>query len=313
MLNLHQTYNLLKAIIDLGTNTFHLVIAEVRQNQICEFYKLQVPVKLGRGGINEGRITDEAFQRGITTLKEFKKYIDQFEVKEVMAFATSAIRNASNGNEFVATVEQLCNIKISTISGEQEADYIYRGAFHSFKFPEMPVLVMDIGGDSVEFIIGKREQILWKQSFEIGAARLLDMFHTNNPISTDEIASLHQYFHEQLKPLHQIIKQFKPTVLVGTAGSFETLVDVVIKDLAVIPLSLSKHAYEIRREDFDVFVEIMKTSTLEQRKRLKGMVDFRVEMITVAALLMDFIIQQFGVKRIICSDFALKEGVLYSE
>lgn len=101
-------------------------------------------------------------------------------------------------------------------------------------------------------------------------------------------------------------------VLVGAAGSFETLADMVLKDLAVIPLSLTKNACEIRHEDFEVFVEVMKTSTFEQRKKLKGMVDFRTEMITVAAILMDFVVRNYGTKKIIVSDYALKEGVLFS-
>ena len=107
----------MKAIIDLGTNTFHLCIAEVKQGTLIEYYKLQVPVKLGSGGINKGLITVEAFQRGITALTEFKKYIDQFQVKEVIAFATSAIRNAKNGKQFIKEAKENCGIEITTISG----------------------------------------------------------------------------------------------------------------------------------------------------------------------------------------------------
>ena len=302
----------MKAIIDLGTNTFHLLIAEIKQGTIREFYKLQVPVKIGRGGINNGQITADAYQRGLVTVAEFQKYIERFLVTDVTAFATSAIRSASNGADFVREVQERCGITITTIDGDTEAKYIYTGVLNSFKFPAYPVLVMDIGGGSVEFIIGTGADIHWKQSFEIGAARLLEQFHHSNPIGIEEKEELKAYLADVLQPLHHAVKQYNPTMLIGSAGSFETLVDVVIRDLTVIPNSLSKQAFEIRREDFDVFLELMKTSTTEQRKLLRGMTDFRGEMITVAALLMDFVISTYSIKRIVCSNYSLKEGVLFS-
>lgn len=302
----------MKAIIDLGTNTFHLFIAEVKNGELREYFKLQVPVKIGRGGINEGIITSEAYQRGLTTILEFRKYLDQFQISDAVAFATSAIRNASNGNQFVDDVKRKCNIDIITIDGDTEAEYIYKGVINSFKMPNEHVLVMDIGGGSVEFIIGRKEEILWKQSFEIGAARLVGQFHSGNPITTEEVEELNKFLGQKLLDLEKAVKQFQPSVLIGSAGSFETLVDIVIKDLTVIPVSLSKNAYEIRREDFDVFVEIMTSSTAEQRTLLRGMTNFRVEMITVAALLMKYVVTHFNIKRIIASDYSLKEGVLYS-
>jgi exopolyphosphatase/guanosine-5'-triphosphate,3'-diphosphate pyrophosphatase len=171
---------------------------------------------------------------------------------------------------------------------------------------------MDIGGGSVEFIIGKGEQVVWKQSFEIGAARLIEKFKPSNPIAENQVAQLQQYLSDMLAPLFSAVAQHQPELLIGSAGAFETLVDVVINDLAVIPNSLSLHAFEIRKHDFEVFVEIMKTSTSEQRARLRGMIPFRIEMITVAALLMDFVVNQTQIKRIVVSNYALKEGVLFS-
>lgn len=302
----------MKAIIDLGTNTFHLFIGDVKGVKLVEYYKLQIPVKLGKGGINNNTITPESFERGLLALQEFKKYIDRFGVTEVHAFATSALRNANNGNDFIKAAKLRSDIAITVISGDEEAGYIYKGVMHSFNMPDEPVLVMDIGGGSVEFIIGIQKVVLYKQSFEIGAARLLEKFHGHNPILEEEVNEVNAYLADMLLPLKEAVSIYQPRVLVGAAGSFETLTDVVIKDLAVIPLSLSRSACEIRREDFDVFVEIMKTSTIEQRMKLKGMIDFRVEMITVAALLMHVVVQSCEINRIITSDYALKEGVLFS-
>jgi exopolyphosphatase/guanosine-5'-triphosphate,3'-diphosphate pyrophosphatase len=302
----------LKAIIDLGTNTFHLLIAEVKGDMLRVYFQLQVPVKLGSGGINSSIIQPDAYERGMVALNEFSKYLNQFQVTDVTAFATSAIRNASNGKQFIDDAALRCNIIITTITGDTEAAYIYKGVYHSFKFPDKPVLVMDIGGGSVEFIIGIGTQILWKQSFEIGAARLIEKFKPSNPITETEVTQLHHYLAQTLTPLFDAVKLHQPQLLIGSAGAFETLVDVVINDLAVIPNSLSLHAFEIRKHDFEVFVEIMKTSTTEQRARLRGMIPFRIEMITVASLLMDYVVSHTSVNRIIASNYALKEGVLFS-
>jgi exopolyphosphatase/guanosine-5'-triphosphate,3'-diphosphate pyrophosphatase len=302
----------LKAIIDLGTNTFHLLIAEVKGDMLHVYFQLQVPVKLGSGGINSGIIQPDAYERGMLALTAFRKYLNQFQVTDVTAFATSAIRNASNGKQFIDDVSQRCNINVTAITGDTEAAYIYKGVYHSFNLPDKPVLVMDIGGGSVEFIIGKGEQVIWKQSFEIGAARLIEKFKPSNPIAEIEVAQLHLYLDKTLTPLFSAVAQYQPELLIGSAGAFETLVDVLINDLAVIPHSLSLHAFEIRKHDFEVFVEIMKTSTSEQRARLRGMIPFRIEMITVAALLMDFVVNQTQLKRIVASNYALKEGVLFS-
>ena len=303
----------MKAIIDLGTNTFHLLIAEVKNGMINEYFKLQVPVKIGKGGINKGLITSDSFIRGLTALAEFRKYLDQFGITQVHAFATSAIRNAVNGTEFINEAKKLHQIDIAAINGDAEATFIFEGVIHSFKVPDENILVMDIGGGSVEFIIGCNNNILWKNSFDLGAARLIEKFQPLDPITEKEIVEIRNYFNDKLKPLKDALKKYPTKILVGSAGSFETLVDVVLKDLEVIPNTLSKNAFEIRHEDFDVFYELMMTSKIEQRSKLKGMIDFRIEMIVVAALLMKFVVQEFEIKKIIASNYSMKEGILFSE
>lgn len=303
----------MKAVIDLGTNTFNLLIAEVKNGQLHEAFKLEYPVKIGQGGINKGVIEEQAFQRGLSTLGQFKSSLDQFNIGDnVKAFATSAIRNAKNGTEFIEKAASLYQLEIDAISGEEEAGYIYNGVSHSFNFPEEEVLVMDIGGGSVELIIGRKDKMVWKRSYETGAVRLMDTFQKGDPIGKTEIQDIESHLESTFQDLFEILKMYPLNTLVGSAGSFETLVDMVLKDLQVIPNSLSRQAYEIRREDFDVFYEVITTSNHEQRMRLKGMKDFRVDMIVVSAILMNFIIQRAGIERIIASEYSLKEGVFFS-
>ena len=302
----------MKAIIDLGTNTFHLLIAEIKAGAIVEHRKIQIPVKIGEGGINQQLIAPTAYQRGLNALKIFRETLSEFGIEKATAFATSAIRDAQNGDLFIADAKQLHQIEIVTISGEKEAELIYKGVSHSFNLPNENVLVMDIGGGSVEFIIGKKDTILWKKSYPIGAARLIDRFHKTDPISNQELVTLQSYLIHNMKELRDALQLFPATTLIGSAGSFETLVEVLKKDLQIPLINLGETADEIPLEAFLSFYETITTRNFVDRTKLHGMADFRVEMIVVATILMDVVIKRFDIHKLIASHYSLKEGVLYS-
>jgi exopolyphosphatase/guanosine-5'-triphosphate,3'-diphosphate pyrophosphatase len=302
----------MKAVIDLGSNTFNLLIGEIRDGKLNPAVNLEFPVKIGMGGMIDNTITDAAMQRAIVAITQFKSYIDRFEIKDIKTLATSAIRNANNGDVLVRSIKESLGIDIAVIDGDEEAQYVYFGACKSFKLPEDEVLVMDVGGGSAEFIIGRKDTIHWKKSFDLGAVRLLEKFTPSNPIELNEIQQLVDYIKLEIGPLIEVLKYYPLKTLVGTAGSFETLVDVVINDLHVIPISLSRDAFEINLKEFELFKEIIVTSTIDQRGKLKGMVDFRVEYISMATILISTIIELAGIKRLICSNYAMKEGAIYS-
>ncbi|MCE9538076.1 MAG: phosphatase, partial [Bacteroidetes bacterium] len=165
------------AVIDLGTNTFNLLIVEVSSDKTYELvFQTKISVKLGEGGINKGFIAPLPFNRGIDALKVHKQTIEKYNVGKVYAIATSAIRGASNGAEFVAKANEECNIDVQVISGDKEAETIYYGVRDAVKMSDEVSLIIDIGGGSTEFIIANKHQIFWKQSFLLGVARLLEMF-----------------------------------------------------------------------------------------------------------------------------------------
>ncbi|MBC7384456.1 MAG: phosphatase [Bacteroidia bacterium] len=301
----------MQAIIDLGTNTFHLLIAEIKNGILYENYQMQIPVKIGKGGINNGYITDESFERGMFALKQFAQTIEAFQIREVKAIATSAIRNAVNGEAFMEAAKERYGITIEIISGEKEAELIFKGASKSFKLPDENILVMDIGGGSVEFILAKKQELIWSYSFEIGAARLLEKFCPSDPITPEETTQIKLYLKEQLQPLTDILYEYPVRKLVGTAGSFETLVDVVLKDFQTVPVSLSKNAHSIPINLFDLFYALMMESKIEQRSKLRGLIDFRIDMIVVSTLLMHYCVEQYEIEEIIVSNYALKEGILF--
>ena len=304
-----------KAIIDLGTNTFQLLIIEQTDKTFRTIHEESYAAKIGKGGISSGIITEEGIQRGITGLKYFQQLFDKEGVtlENVSATATSAVRNAKNGDEFCARVLTEIGIKINVISGEEEATLIYEGVKLGMEIGLETSMIMDIGGGSVEFIICNESKIFWKQSFEIGGQRLMDKFMTSDPISPHSVQALRNYLEEQLLPLTNAVHQYAPVCVIGSAGSFETLVDMYfMKTKGHLPPP-EQISFDLPISEFyDSFLKLV-SSNHDERMDISGMIELRVDMIVVGVCLIDFILKQFDIQRIRVSNYALKEGVLFRE
>lgn len=297
------------AVIDMGTNTFHLLIVEIQEQAFQTIYKEKVPVKIGKGGINQNRLADDAMERAHDTLAHFKSLIDQENIHEIFAFATSAVRNAANGHEFVQKVYEDLGISIKVISGEEEAELIYEGIKLSGSLGEEVQLMMDIGGGSVEFILGTKAKALWKQSFEIGGQRLVELFHYHDPILVSEVDEMYIYLEEKLAPLMEAIKKYQPTGLVGASGTFDTLTDIYFESMLQCKLT-GRHVFELPTADYHQIHHSLVSKTREERLVIPGMIPMRVDMIVVASCLIEFILRHLPVSSITCSHFALKEGAI---
>ncbi len=308
-----------QAIIDLGTNTFHLLIAEKTGTTYNTLFRESRPAKIGQAGINQGIITEEGIGRALSVLTYFRQVLDQHEVapEQVVATGTSAIRVARNQQEFIDRVRQETGIPIQVISGEQEAEYIYKGVRAAGALDDSMALIMDIGGGSVEFILGNQSRIFWKQSFEIGGQRLLERFMSGDPISTGSVSRMHDYFQEQLLPLTNAMHQYQPTIgpplrLVGSAGSFDTLVDMwFMHEQGHLP-DPEQTTFMLPVNEFYRAYSQLITRNHTQRMQIPGMIELRVDMIVVAVCLIDYVLKTYGISDIRTSTYSLKEGVLAS-
>lgn len=297
------------AVIDMGTNTFHLLIAGIEGGTWRILYRDHEPVKTGLAGINEGFITDSACERAMAAMKRFRKAIDENSVTAIMAFGTSALRNATNGQALADTITQNTGIPIRIISGDEEADLIFEGVRAALDVGEDNNLVMDIGAGSVEFILGNIRRVWWKKSFEIGGQRLLEKFQKHDPITAAEIAALDDYFELSLEPLLGAVKSFDPKVLVGSSGTFDTLSDIfcirngmlLTERMPETPLSL--HGF------YEIYNELVRKDR-KARMEIEGMIELRVEMIVVACCLIRFVLEKHPFENIRVSSYSLKEGVL---
>lgn len=297
------------AVIDMGTNTFHLLLAEVVDRNYSVLYRDRVAVKIGEGGITEGFINREAIQRALTTLKYFKTKAEELQIVQIFATATSAVRSASNGQEMVDLIRKETGIEIKIISGDEEAEAIYFGVSKALNLGDDCSLIMDVGGGSIEFIIGNQSGILWKQSFEMGGQRLLDRFHQSDPIDDSELNSMNAFIEENLEPLFKACDTYNPRTLVGSSGTFDTLSEIYSKKEGVI-IDSDSTELPLSIDGFnDIFRQVISSNRLE-RLQIPGMIEMRVDMIVVASALVSFIIEKVGIERIRVSSFALKEGIL---
>lgn len=303
----------MQAVIDLGTNTFHLMIASVEDGCIITHEKKQIPVKIGTGGIHQNRITPESMQRALNALTTFRTIIDHYPVSQVKAFATAAIRDAQNGDDFIQQAKQLAGIDIQTITGEVEAQLIYEGVKQSLPTMNETYLIVDIGGGSVECILVKDNCAVWQQSFRAGASLVLHSFGIETPITSKTEHEIDNFFSKTFRDLRLAIAQYPPTCMVGSAGSFESLIDIAKIDCGYTSNTITKQAQELDIEDAKSCINMLIHSTTAQRELLKGLVSFRIEMIVPSMLLTRWLIQSCGIDKIICSAHSLKEGMLFHQ
>lgn len=299
------------AVIDCGTNTFHLLVAEISETSYKILYKKQFPVKLGQGGINQKFIHPDAFKRGIDALKYFSQKIKELQVNYLQAFATSATRSATNGLEFENAVYNETGIRLSVIDGDREAELIFKGVQQAFPLNNENVLTMDIGGGSVEFIIGNKETIHWKGSYKIGAARLVDMFHNTEPIAQSEVEALNHFLDERLGSLKEALQQYPITKLIGSAGSFDSICELINVKFSSKLLQNGETWCEIPLQRYRVVHNVLLLSNHRDRLNMDGLAGYRVEMMVVASCLINYVVKTFDIQQLYCSTYALKEGALY--
>ncbi len=300
------------AIIDLGTNTFHMLVIEWEGNQYKVLDKLQIPVKLGKGAFQDGEIKPEAYSRGIAALIEFKSLLNSYNITKVEVYGTSALRNAKNATGFLHEAELQLGTPVNVIDGNREAELIYCGVKRAVPMDEEPHLIMDIGGGSVEFIIADSKHIFWKKSYEIGAARLIERFNDGDPISEKSITDLEAYLEKELSMLWIKAAKYQVRTLIGASGSFETLAAMEMEVFHSAKQANHFLHHILQLSLFDKIYNKLISSTQAQIAQIPGMPPFRVEMIGVAVIMINFVIKKLKIKKLIASDYALKEGVMFS-
>ncbi|HKJ41021.1 MAG TPA: hypothetical protein VKA27_02960 [Sunxiuqinia sp.] len=295
------------AVIDLGTNTSNLLVAEIKNENFDMLYQGKIGVKLGKGGIHRNQLTNEAFERAKKAFLAHKEKIQELQANEVKVIATSAVRDAANKTEFSNYLLEQTGLQLEIISGDREAEFIFKGVQLAFGNLPNNTLILDIGGGSNEFIQTQNNQVHWKESFPLGMARVLEQFQLSDPITKDEIEAVENYFRSGLTNLWKQLKDQKVAQLVGCAGAFDTITDLIDQ---TAPGTKARQSQEISLQNFQDVCERVIYSTKKQREQMIGMEPLRVEMIVPALIFIRHIINELGIKTVIQTDFALREGVL---
>lgn len=230
-------------VIDLGTNSFHAVIVDAHPNgsfQVVD--RMKEMVRLGQHGLSAQTLPDEAMARGLRALKRIHLLARGWDTREFVAFATSAIREATNGGEFIQRVRREIGLRIRPISGEQEANLIRQGVQRAVEITE-PTLLVDIGGGSVECIVVVRGESVFATSLKLGAARMTEQFVTSDPLSEDDVAALRRHFEDALVPVVEASREYGVTSIIGSSGTLKSLARVTLEQVSTGPQTVFQHAF----------------------------------------------------------------------
>ncbi|MBK8847216.1 MAG: exopolyphosphatase [Bacteroidetes bacterium] len=298
------------AVIDCGTNTFNLIIACKSGSSFNVLFEEKRAVKLGEGGIAAGFISNEAIARAIAVLVYSKERANEYACTAIHAIGTAALRSAKNSSEVISQIEIATGIHIDLIDGAIEAEWIHKGVLLDQFYRDRHIMIMDIGGGSTEFIISQSNTIEWKQSFALGAALLLDKFKPESKINNEQILELNQYLESLLIPLFENLNKYKPNILVGSAGSFETFASMIEYSKGVTDSSDSAMRYRFDTGELNRLHEQLVNSTLEQRLAMQGLWAPRADMIVLASVLFNYVRNNYFFNEYYMTHYSLREGIL---
>ena len=294
-----------KAVIDLGTNTFNLLIADVYEKSFTQVLSTKEGVLLGMGGINDAKITPEAIDRAMKAFDIFVRLCDEHEVEreQVVAIGTSALRDATNAHELLDKVKRVHRISIEIVSGIREAEMIYNGVKWTDPFDESAT-IMDIGGGSTEFIAATCDGIDSVLSLDIGVSRVYQFFDRSDRYSETTHAAIRSYFDTQANGR---MGAFTSDRLIGASGSFETFYEMIFREKwvpfrGIVELPKQR----LKRELFWAM-----ESTQAARDEHEWITPIRKVMLPIAAIQLLWAIEQTQCSRVLLSPYSLKEGALH--
>ena len=297
------------AAIDLGTNSFHAVLVDIYPDgSFRTVNKLKEMVSLAEKGL-EDRLSREAMDRGLEALKRIKFLCDSHNVENILAFATSAIREAENGGDFIKEVGEDIGIRVRAISGKMEAEMIGLAIMHSIVLNEEMVLMADIGGGSVEFIIGNDKEFIYYNSLKLGVARMAAAFVESDPITEKDIKKLQDHFKKELSEIIKLAKKHKVKTIIGSSGTMENIGEMVASRKS-LTAERSLNELEFSTNDFnDLYSDFIKLDR-KQRKKEKDLDEKRIDIINPGMVLVKFLIEKLDLENIKISEGALREGMI---
>ena len=303
------------AAIDIGTNSIHMVVVQIEPSlpSFTVIAKEKNTVRLGDRNPDTGELTPEAIERSLDTLRRCKELATSLEAEQIIAVATSATREASNGKDFLHQIESELGIVVDLISGMEEARRIYLGVLSGMDFNEQPHVIIDIGGGSTEIILADIHEPRYLSSTKVGAVRLSKEFVTTDPISDSELKVLRAYVKGMLeRPVDEVWRNLQLNEVprtIGTSGTIETIAEIHAKDtLGEVPDPLN--GYEVKYKDIEKIVKRLAKMSYKERLEVSGLADKRAEIIVPGAVILLEAMSMLKLDSVVVCERALREGMI---
>ena len=292
------------AAIDVGSNSLHMIIAQTdADGSVTELWRMKEMVGLGRISFPSRRLTAEAMDRAIATLRRFKEAAQRRQCEKIIAVATSAVREAENGGDFIERVRSELNLHLRVVSARDEARLIYLGVRHAVKLHAAPTFMLDIGGGSVEFIVADKTRPLMLESRKLGAARMTAKYIKSDPVDAADLKSLLAHYDRELSPICEQVLSLKPADALATSGTSENLAAMCAALYGTKPDVIEKDA-------LNKLVSKLLESRTKDRAQLKGLDDQRKDQVIAGAVLVNELFRRLNLQTITLCKSALREGIL---
>jgi exopolyphosphatase/guanosine-5'-triphosphate,3'-diphosphate pyrophosphatase len=310
-----STEPIILGAIDIGTNSIHMVVVKIKPQfpSFSIIAKEKDTVRLGDRDLKTGKLTPEAIDRALSALRRCQDLALSFGAQHLSAVATSATREAPNGQDFIRHVEQELGLQINLIAGPEEARRIYLGVLSGLEFNEQPHVIIDIGGGSTELILCDRTDARFLSSTKVGAVRLTQEFVHTDPITSQELTYLRAYVRGMLeRPVEQILTHLKPGEvprMIGTSGTIETLAILQARSQTEeLPNPLN--GYTVSRADLTKLTAELAALDYDDRTVFPGMSERRAEIIVAGAVILLEAMEMLGLEEISICERALREGII---
>ena len=300
------------AAIDIGTNSFHLIIVEVKEGGKLKLLDREREfLRLGSElGEDLSFISEKEIANAISVLRNFSK-LAKYHKANLRAVSTSAVREAKNKHEFINAVFEQTGIKVETIEGTEEAKLIFLGMKNALPISDKSVLGIDIGGGSTEFIYGVNGSPVFAESVKIGAVRLSKKFFPDFIITDSAVKQCSDYVEQQIKMNSKIQTNIKIDFAVGSSGTVDTicLIKQFQKGNNVKP---RLNGYTFDKSEFDkIYSFVMNLKNPDERMKVPGIESKRADIIPAGLIILKKAFELFNIKKMVLSEYALREGVVY--
>ena len=298
------------AAIDIGTNSIHMIVVKVLQQRNFEVIDREKEMaKLGVGVFATNRLSDRAFDLGLKTIERYVQLANQLGVDEIITAATSAIREAQNGEDFLKEVVRRTKIRPRMISGNEEARLIFLAVRNAIALEDENALVLDIGGGSTEAVVGNREEVLLGTSMKLGVLRLLDMFENEQKMGEEARSVLASHMRFVAQPVLSGAKAVGFTRVIGTSGTIRTMGEAAYVARHEKSLN-SVNAEVVALEDLRKMADRLIDLKPEKRSRVEGVSEKRTDAIHLGGVLLCELLEMAGVEEITLCDASLREGLI---